>query len=123
MDHHFYTTVNMVHTMETLLRLPPMNNNDAWAAVMSPMFTGAGDQPSFQADYRNRDNGLIYEANAPNAPGGKASARLNFSVADAADSRVLNMILWRAAKGDAPMPPRHTVFGVVPDGTRDSDGK
>ncbi len=27
--HQFYTTVNMVHTMEALLGLPPMNNNDA----------------------------------------------------------------------------------------------
>ena len=110
-DHHFYTTVNMVHTMESLLGLPPMNNNDAWAAVMAPLFTGAGDQPPFQADYRNRDNGLIYEANAPKAPGGKASAKLNFSVADAADSRVLNAILWRAAKGNIPMPaPKHAAF-------------
>ncbi len=110
-DHHFYTTVNMVHTIEALLGLPPMNNNDAHAAVMAPLFTGAGDQPAFKADYRNRDNGLIYRANPPNAPGAKESAKLDFSVADAADSSVLNSILWRAAKGDLPMPaPRHTVF-------------
>jgi len=110
-DHHFYTTVNMIHTMETLLGLPPMNNNDAYAAVMAPLFTGAGDQPAFKADYRNRDNGLIYQANPPNAPGAKESAKLDFSVADAADSSVLNAILWRAAKGDVPMPaPRHAVF-------------
>ncbi len=29
LNHQFYTTVNVVHTMETLLGLPPMNNNDA----------------------------------------------------------------------------------------------
>ncbi len=56
-DHTFYTTVNMIHTMEALLGLPPMNNNDAFAAVMAPLFAGAGDQPPFKADYRNRDNG------------------------------------------------------------------
>ena len=77
-DHHFYTTVNMVHTMETLLGLPPMNNNDAHAAVMAPLFTGAGDQPPFKADYRNRDNGMIYQANPANAPGAKQSAKLEF---------------------------------------------
>jgi DNA-binding beta-propeller fold protein YncE len=110
-DHHFYTTVNMVHTMEVLLGLPPMNNNDARAPVMAPLFTGAGDQPAFTADYRNRDNGMIYQANPPSAPGAKQSANLNFSVADAADSNVLNAILWRAAKGNVPMPaPQHTVF-------------
>jgi hypothetical protein len=41
----------------------------------------------------------------------RQSAKLDFSVADAADSNVLNPILWRAAKGDALMPPpQHTVF-------------
>jgi DNA-binding beta-propeller fold protein YncE len=114
-DHNFYTTVNMIHTMETLLGLPPMNNNDAQAPVMAPLFTGAGDQPAFQADYRNRDNGMIYQANANTAPGAEASAALNFSVADAADTETLNAILWRAAKGDAPMPePRHSVIPASP---------
>ena len=103
-DHNFYTTVNMIHTMETLLGLPPMNNNDAHAAVMAPLFTGAGDQPAFKADYRNRDNGMIYQANAKDAPGAKESAALDFSVADAADTEELNAILWRAAKGDVAMP-------------------
>jgi DNA-binding beta-propeller fold protein YncE len=112
-DHNFYTTVNMIHTMETLLALPPMNNNDAHAAVMAPLFAGAGDQPAFKADYRNRDSGLIYQANASNAPGAKESAALDFSVADAADTATLNAILWRDAKGDDPMPePRYTVIPV-----------
>jgi DNA-binding beta-propeller fold protein YncE len=118
-DRHFYTTVNLIHTMEALLGLPPMNNNDAYAAVMAPLFTGAGEQPAFKADYRNRDNGMIYQANRPDAPGAKQSARLNFSVADAADTHVLNAILWRVAKGRVPMPaPCHTVF---PAGTTTSE--
>jgi YVTN family beta-propeller protein len=123
-DHHFYTTVNLVHTMETLLGLPPMNNNDAHAPVMAPLFAGAGDQPPFKADYRNRDNGMIYQANAANAPGAKESAKLSFSVADAADANVLNAILWRAAKGNVPMPaPKHTVFAADAVQNRDPDDK
>src|SRR5271165_75246 len=123
-DHHFYTTVNMIHTMETLLGLPPMNNNDAHAPVVAPLFAGAGDQPAFTADYRNRDNGMIYQANPPNAPGAKQSAKLNFSLADAADNNVLNAILWRAAKGDVPMPaPKHTVFPADAAQSRDPDDK
>ncbi|HEY4900810.1 MAG TPA: beta-propeller fold lactonase family protein [Terriglobales bacterium] len=115
-DHNFYTTVNMIHTMETLLGLPPMNNNDAHAAVIAPLFTGAGDQPAFTAEYRNRDNGMIYQANVKDAPGAKESAALDFSVADAANTEILNAILWRAAKGDAAMPePRHTVFPISPE--------
>src|ERR1017187_10844556 len=105
----------MIHTMETLLGLPPMNNNDAHAAVLAPLFTGAGDQPAFKAEYRNRDNGMIYQANAKTATGAKESAALDFSVADAADTEILNAILWRGGKGGAAMPgPRHTVFPVAP---------
>ncbi len=118
--HEFYTTVNLIHTMEVLLGLPPMNANDAYAPVMAPLFTGAGEQPPFQADYRNRDNGMIYQANAPNAPGAKRSSKLDFSHADAADADVLNAILWRAAKGNIPMPaPKHTVF--APEQRRDPE--
>src|SRR5215469_4043655 len=68
-DSTFYTTVNMVRTVEAVTGLPPMNNNDGRAAVMAPLFSGKGDQPAFVADYGNRDNGLIYQANAPTAPG------------------------------------------------------
>jgi hypothetical protein len=114
-DHNFYTTVNMIHTIEMLLGLPPMNNNDAHAAVMAPLFSGPGDQPAFHADYGNRENGMIYQANLKNALGAKESATLDFSVADAADTEVLNAILWQVAKGELPMSePRHTVFPVLP---------
>jgi DNA-binding beta-propeller fold protein YncE len=103
-DHTFYTTVNMVHTMEALLGAPPMNNNDARAAVMAAMFSGEGDQPPYSADTRNRDNGLIYKMNPPKGADAKKSAELDFSHADAADAGVLNAILWRNRMGDRPIP-------------------
>lgn len=110
-DHHFYTTVSTVRTIEVLLGLPPMNNNDAKAPVMAPLFSGPGDQPPYTADYRNRENGLIYQANPSRAPGANQSAKMDFSHADAADAAVLNAILWRDRQGDVPMPrPRHHVF-------------
>ena len=113
-DHHFYTTVNMVHTMEVLLGLPPMNNNDARSAVMSPLFAGSGSQPEFVADYRNRNNGLIYQMNPPNGPGEEESASMDFSHADAVPTAQLNAILWRDRMGDLPMPPpRHKL--LAPD--------
>src|ERR1700756_4385107 len=52
--HRFYTTVSMIHTLEVLLGLPPMNHNDAHAPIMAPLFSGEGNQPPFTADYRNR---------------------------------------------------------------------
>jgi hypothetical protein len=109
--HGFYTTVNMIHTMEMLLGLPPMNQNDGYAPVMGPLFSGAGDQPGFAADYRNRDNGLIYETNKREAPGANASSKMDFSRPDAAGAKRLNDVLWRDQKGDTPAPaPRHGVF-------------
>lgn len=110
-DHNFYTTVNMVRTMEMLLGLAPMNNNDALAPPMAPLFSGPGNQQPFEADYRNQKNGLIYRTNSEHAPGAKESARMDFSHADGVDAAQLNTILWRERKGDVPMPPpRHTVF-------------
>jgi YVTN family beta-propeller protein len=112
-DSNFYTTVSMIHTMEALLGLPPMNNNDALAPVMAPLFSGAGAQSPFTADVRNRQNGLIYQTNTPKAPGTQASARMDFSHADAADAAQLNAILWQDRKGNVPMPPpRHAAWVV-----------
>ena len=110
-DHRFYTTVNMVHTMESLLGLPPMNQNDAYAPVMSPLLSGPGNQPAYRADKRNLNNGLIYEINRHEAPGAKLSQTMDFSRPDAAGAARLNKVLWQDQKGSAPIPtPKHTVF-------------
>ena len=115
-DHRFYTTVNLIHTMEMLLGLPPMNQNDAYAPTMGPMFSGAGDQPAFKADYRNLKNALIYETNKRDAQGANESARMDFSRPDAAGAARLNKVLWRDQKGDTPVPtPRHVVFPAGSD--------
>jgi DNA-binding beta-propeller fold protein YncE len=103
-DHHFYTTVNMVHTMEGLLGLPPMNLFDAHAPLMAPLFSGPGTQPPYQVDDKNLRNGLIYRVNAKTAPGAKESSLMDFSKPDAVDAKKLNAILWQDAKGDAPSP-------------------
>jgi DNA-binding beta-propeller fold protein YncE len=110
-DHNFYTTVSTIHTMEGLLGLPPMNNNDAQAPVMAADFSGSGNQTAFTADYRNQKNGLLYQMNSPKAPGARESARMDFVHADQANAAELNRILWRDRKGNTPMPkPRHVVF-------------
>ncbi len=107
-DHTFYTTINMVRTIESLLGAPPMNSNDARAAAIAPLFAGAGTQPAFTADYRNRDNGLIYEMNTKDW---KEGANLDFSHADAVDTALLNKALWEDRMGDTPMPPpQHNIF-------------
>jgi DNA-binding beta-propeller fold protein YncE len=103
-DSRFYSTVSMIRTMETVLGLPPMNNNDAFASLMGTAFSGAGDQAAFEADYRNRDNGLIYTANKKTAAGARASSKMDFKHADRADASKLNVILWQDAMGERPVP-------------------
>jgi DNA-binding beta-propeller fold protein YncE len=114
-DHHFYTTVSLIRTIETLLGLPPMNQNDAYAPVMAPLFSGAGNQPPFSADWSNRDNGLLYQTNPAQGQGAGESARMDFSRPDAVNAAVLNAILWRDRKGDQPMPAaQHKTFRDQP---------
>jgi DNA-binding beta-propeller fold protein YncE len=118
--HQFYTTVNMIHTLEALLGLPAMNQNDAYAPVMAPLFTGKGDQPPFDADWSNRDNGLIYQTNPAKGQGAKESAKMDFTRPDAVNPAVLNAILWRDRKRDAPLPAvKHAVLIENPERGKD----
>jgi hypothetical protein len=103
-DSRFYSTVSFVRTMETLLGLPPMNNNDALSSMISTLFAGPGDQGAYSADYANRDNNLIYTANKKSAPGAEESMKMDFRHADHADTQKLNVILWKDVKGNAPVP-------------------
>jgi hypothetical protein len=103
-DSRFYSTVSVLRTMESLLGVPPMNNNDAFASLISTLFTGPGDQAPFVADASNRVNGLIYTANKASAPGAAASMKMDFSHADRADTYKLNLILWQDAMGKTPPP-------------------
>ncbi len=118
LEHRFFTTASVVHSVEELLGLPPMNVNDGYAPLMVGSFSGAGNQAPFAADTSNRENGLIYKVNAAAAKGAKASSRMDFTRPDAVDTRVLNAILWRERKGNIKMPAaKHTVIpaGLKPD--------
>jgi hypothetical protein len=107
-DHNFYTTVNMVHTMEALIGLPPMNLFDAHAPLMAPLVAGPGTQPPYLADDTNLRSGLIYRVNEKKAVGAKDSSRMDFSRPDANDAEKLNAILWQDAKGSASQPAAHS---------------
>jgi hypothetical protein len=106
----------MIHTMEMLLGLPPMNQNDAYAPVMSRLFSGAGNQPAYKADYRNLKNGMIYETNKREAPGANISSKMDFSRPDANSAAKLNHVLWQDQKGSTPMPAaKHGVIAAGGD--------
>ncbi|MGC1463084.1 MAG: beta-propeller fold lactonase family protein [Terracidiphilus sp.] len=103
-DSRFYSTVSVLRTIESLLDLPPMNNNDAFCSLISTLFTGSGDQSPYTADYSNRDNNLIYTANKKTAVGAQESMKMDFRHADRAPTEKLNIILWKDVMGDKPVP-------------------
>ena len=103
-DSRFYSTVSVLRTIESLLDLPPMNNNDAFSSLISTLFTGPGDQPAYTADFSNRDNNLIYTANKKTAVGAQESMKMDFRHADRAPTEKLNIILWKDVMGDKPVP-------------------
>jgi hypothetical protein len=105
-DHHFYTTVSMIRTMEELIGLPSVNLFDSHAPVMAALFTGPGTQPPFEADYKNLRSGLLYEMNGKNAPGAKQSAKMDFSRPDAINAQELNAILWEDFRRSQAAPAR-----------------
>ncbi|HEY1381636.1 MAG TPA: bifunctional YncE family protein/alkaline phosphatase family protein [Gemmataceae bacterium] len=105
----FYNQTAVLHTMERMLGLPPMNQLDAAAPVMAECFTAMADVTPFTA----RPAAVpLDELNPPAARlRGRArqlaeeSLKLDFSRPDAAEDDDLNRILWHAVKGDdAPYP-------------------
>jgi DNA-binding beta-propeller fold protein YncE len=115
-EHGIFTTVSVVHTIEALLSLPPMNLYDAYSPLITSEFSGPGDQPAFTADARNLKNGMIYKVNPSSARGAKESSEMNFSRPDAVDTQLLNSILWHERKGDVLMPaPVHSVIAAGKD--------
>ncbi len=119
-DSHFYTTVSLVRTIEAVLGLPPMNSDDAFAPIIASEFSGPGDQTPFSADYANEKNGLIYTANSRHAEGARASMKMDFTHEDRAPVEKLNIILWKDAMGNKPVPAMLKVREKKTD--KDGDG-
>jgi DNA-binding beta-propeller fold protein YncE len=108
-DHTLYTTSGILRTMELILGLPPMTQYDSAATPLYNSFTTASSAVTYtaRAETINLD-----ELNRPGAPGAAASARMNFTVEDAAPEIELNQILWQSVHGPQSImpPPRHAAF-------------
>jgi YVTN family beta-propeller protein len=104
-----YNHTSMVRTIEQILGLPPMNQFDGAAALMTDCFT---EKPDL-TPYRARPNQIaLDEINPPMAAlrgpalhWARLSMRQDFSGLDRADEDTLNRIIWHATKGyDQPYP-------------------
>ena len=96
-----YTTASMVHTMEMILKLPPMTQFDRNATPMLDCFTSTPDLTA----WANIGPHVDLEARNPGrGAGATASAKMDFSAPDRADPDALNAILWHALKPGQPVP-------------------
>jgi hypothetical protein len=100
-DSTMYTTVSYVRTMELILGLPPMTQYDTLATPMYNAFTTEATLALYTSLPARVD---LMARNPMTGEGAQRSALLDFSDYDLADFDELNGILWKAIKGDQPMP-------------------
>jgi YVTN family beta-propeller protein len=107
-DSALYNQTSMVRTIEQILGLPPMNQFDLTAPLMTTLFDTKPDFTSYTA----LPNQIPLDTLNPPASSltGQAqqdaivSSQLDFSIPDATDPAILNPIIWRATMGDRPYP-------------------
>ncbi len=102
-DHHFYNTVSMLHTMEQLLHMPPLTRFDATAPLIHDFTSSPLNDAPYSAILPSRS--IIAAVSNATAYGARRSAAMDFADADANPEQVLNKIIWRSVKGPhAPVP-------------------
>ena len=100
----FYNQTSVLHTMELILGLPPMNQMDAMAPVMRECFT---EQPDLTPYTPLPVKHTLEETNP--VPATKVSFKqrywtnksltMNFDEPDRVDDNVLNRVVWYSMKG------------------------
>ena len=105
----FYNQAGMLHTIEQILGLPPMNQQDAMGPLMTDCFTNT---PNFTPYTALANNIALNEMN-PGTTGSLSpkdrywawkSQKLDFSKPDLADENTLNRIVWHSIKGNTSYP-------------------
>ncbi len=107
----FYNQTGVIHTMERILGIPPMNQMDALSPLMTDCFTNV---PNFQPYTALTNNVPLAEMNPGTASLSRKerywankSLKLDFTQPDHADDDTLNKIVWHSVKGmDAKYPAR-----------------
>jgi hypothetical protein len=108
--------------MERVLGLPPLNQMDAMAPVMTACFQGKPDLRPFTALPNKVPLAQLNPPKTALSPAARRlaelSERLDFRHVDAADEDDLNRILWHAAKGMSARYPAHLVASHAEDRRR-----
>ncbi len=105
----FYNQTSVLHTMERMFGIPPMNQMDAMAPLMTECFTTTPDLTPYTClpnqiplDEMSPKTGFYYGKDSFIA---EDADEKPFSLPDRIDDDMLNRVLWRLAKGpDVPYP-------------------
>ena len=104
----FYNQAGVLHTMEQILGLPPMNQQDAMAPLMFECFTNVPDLTPYTALPNNvpldEGVGTASEPSRQQRYWAKQLAKMDFSKPDRVDDDLFNRYIWWTIKGDAPYP-------------------
>ena len=94
--HRFVNTTDVIRTIEEILKLPSMSQFDAYGRPLREIWRTTPDTTPYVAHASNVD---LAEHNPDTGKVARISRTLDFRVADAADPRVLNHVLWATIKG------------------------
>ena len=116
-DHGFYNTDSILHTMEAMMGLPPMCQYDAIAPCIADFSTKPINTSKFVAVVP----ASIRQTVAASLPKGdprwelvKETAKMDFSKEDLPDPQKLNRVIWASVRGIASQMPSPK-YGVIPD--------
>jgi len=97
--HRFVNTTDVIATMEEILGLDSLSQFDHYGRPLREIFASEADVRPYEAMKPS------VSMDEKNPPVDKQSASFDFSRPDAIDDALFNAVLWRAIKGDVPMPP------------------
>jgi YVTN family beta-propeller protein len=107
----FYNQAGVLHTMQRILGIPPMNQQDAMAPLMSECFTNV---PNFSAYTCLPSNIPLTEGLSGTAaltPKQQALAKkvqsMDFTRPDRINDDLFNRYIWSTIKGDEPYPAKY----------------
>jgi YVTN family beta-propeller protein len=104
----FYNQAGVIHTIERILGLPPMNQQDAMAPLMFDCFTNVPNFTPYTALPNNvplADGTSLTGAMTPKQRAwAKKAQQMNFTKPDMVDDDLFNRYTWFTIKGDAPYP-------------------
>jgi hypothetical protein len=104
----FYNQAGVLHTIERILGLPPMNQQDAMAPLMFDCFTNVPDFSPYTALPNNVPLAQGVSFAGPLSPKQRAWAKkvqkMDFSKPDRINDDTFNRYIWFSIKGDARYP-------------------